>query len=86
MRLIFGPVFPMVILILDTVNSIETRQYQRASIIAAVSATVKISTRLYSVLTKWLNIAMKNKAILGFKIDIKNPSLAPFIRLLELLD
>ena len=69
----------------DVVNTIEIRMYHMASMRAAVDPIKIISGTLYSELTKWLNIATKKSAIFGLKIDIKNPSLAPFKSFLELL-
>ncbi len=69
--------------ILDPVSIKATNTYQQASISPAVIPIKPVSVQPESGWTKWLNIARKNKAIFGFRRDIKNPSLAPLRRVPE---
>ena len=60
-----------------------TATYHPASIDATVMLKRPVATQPMLCSTKWLNIAMKNKAIFGFNIDMKKPSKPPRIKALE---
>ncbi len=86
--------FPLTLLMVDSwlckaevmpvfVRAKVTTTYHTASIDAAVTPNMLVVTQLRLCCTKWLNIAMKNKAIFGFNIDMKKPSKPPRIKALE---
>ena len=68
------------------VKATATEAYQPASIAAAVIPIIAVSFQLESERTRWLNIARKNKATFGLRSEIKNPSLAPLIANIGLVD
>ena len=85
MRIIFSP-YGVILVVPTPVNITATVIYQTASITPAVIPINTVSVQLESVCTKWLNIAKKNKAIFGLKIDIKNPSRLPLINIFDSMD
>ena len=60
-----------------------TATYHPASIDATVMLKRPVAAQPMLCSTKWLNIARKNKAILGLSIDIRKPSTEPCIKVLE---
>ncbi len=60
-----------------------TATYHPASIDAAVMLNSPVDAQPIFFSTKWLNIAKKNSAILGLRIEIKKPSTAPCIKVFE---